>query len=55
MRLLIVFAILTSCTPNSSYKETRSNIFDDKNKLSFSTKKNFKTDSTDIYNLNYHT
>jgi len=27
--------------------------FDDKNKLSFSTKKNFKTDSTEIYNLNY--
>ena len=27
--------------------------FDDKNKLSFSTKKNFKTDSTELYNLNY--
>ena len=39
MRLLIVFAILTSCTPNSSYKETRSNIFDDKN-ISFNEFKN---------------
>ncbi len=27
--------------------------FDDNNKLSFSTKKNFKTDSTELYNLSY--
>ena len=27
--------------------------FDDRNKLSFSTKKNFKTDSTELYNLAY--
>jgi len=27
--------------------------FDDKNKLSFSTKKNFKTESTELYNLSY--
>ena len=27
--------------------------FNDNNKLSFSTKKNFKTDSTELYNLNY--
>ena len=27
--------------------------FNDRNKLSFSTKKNFKTDSTELYNLNY--
>ena len=27
--------------------------FNDQNKLSFSTKKNFKTDSTELYNLNY--
>ena len=27
--------------------------FNDNNKLSFSTKKNFKTDSTELYNLSY--
>ena len=27
--------------------------FNDRNKLSFSTKKNFKTESTELYNLNY--
>ena len=27
--------------------------FNDQNKLSFSTKKNFKTDSTELYNLSY--
>jgi len=27
--------------------------FNDNNKLSFSTKKNFKTDSTELYDLNY--
>ena len=27
--------------------------FNDRNKLGFSTKKNFKTDSTELYNLNY--
>tara|TARA_Y100000590_G_C14824157_1_gene677563 strand:- start:21 stop:188 length:168 start_codon:yes stop_codon:yes gene_type:complete len=31
MRLMIVFALLASCTPNSSYKETTNNIVDDKN------------------------
>ena len=27
--------------------------FNDHNKLSFSTKRNFKTDSTELYNLSY--
>ena len=27
--------------------------FNDHNKLSFGTKRNFKTDSTELYNLNY--
>ena len=27
--------------------------FNDQNKLSFSTKKNFKTESTELYNLSY--
>ena len=39
MRLIIVFAILASCSPNSSYKEIRNNIFDDKN-ISFNEFKN---------------
>ncbi len=31
MRIIIVFAILASCTPNNSYKESRNNIFDNEN------------------------
>ena len=38
MRLMIFFAILASCTPNSSYKKTN-NIVDDKN-ISFNEFKN---------------
>ncbi len=30
MRLIVVFVILVSCATNSSYKEIRNNIFDDK-------------------------